>query len=157
MPARNPHAAGFAINSYSYTLDHTAQQFLEKFADLGFRQFELMNYPGHLWPQHTSAEERKALRRLVEQRGLELVTLNMPNIDVNIAAASEDMRAYSLDHLERIFHLAGDLGAMGVVVGPGKANPLMAMPREPGSLSLSWRSLRPICVRSEGLGCTVAP
>jgi sugar phosphate isomerase/epimerase len=130
MPARHPQAAGFAINSYSYTLDHTARAFLDKFADLGFRQFELMNYPGHLWPKHMSPEERRALRRHIEGRGLELVTLNMPNIDVNIAAASEDMRATSLDHLERILHLAGDLGAMGVVVGPGKANPLMAMPRE---------------------------
>jgi sugar phosphate isomerase/epimerase len=54
----------------------------------------------------------------------------MPNIDVNIAAASPDVRELSLDHLERIVRLAGDLGAPGVVVGPGKANPLFPMPRE---------------------------
>jgi sugar phosphate isomerase/epimerase len=54
----------------------------------------------------------------------------MPNIDVNITAASEEMRAHSLDLLERTIVLAGDLGVPGVIIGPGKANPLFAMPRE---------------------------
>ncbi len=54
----------------------------------------------------------------------------MPNIDVNIAAASEEMRGHSLDLLERTVVLAGDLGVPGVIIGPGKANPLFAMPRE---------------------------
>jgi sugar phosphate isomerase/epimerase len=34
------------------------------------------------------------------------------------------MRAYSLALLEDTVRLAGDLGARGVVIGPGKANPL---------------------------------
>ncbi|MCL4764883.1 MAG: sugar phosphate isomerase/epimerase [Hyphomicrobiaceae bacterium] len=126
----NPHAADFAINSYSYTLDHTAHQFLDKLADRGYREFELMVYPGHLWPRDMSARDRSSLRRHVEGRGLRLATLNMPNIDMNIAGASDEMRAYSLDLLQRIVELAGDLGAPGVIVGPGKSNPLFSMPRE---------------------------
>jgi sugar phosphate isomerase/epimerase len=123
-------ASKFAVNSYSYTLDLTARQFLDRLADRGYRCFEVMIYPGHLWPKDLSAADRAGLRKHVEARGLELVTLNMPNVDVNIAAASEDMRAHSLDLLERTVVLAGDLGAPGVVIGPGKANPLFAMPRE---------------------------
>src|SRR5262249_46942546 len=71
-----------------------------------------------------------ALRRHADALGARIVTLNMPNIDVNIAAASPDMRELCLDHLERIIGLAGDLGVPGVVIGPGKANPLFPMPRQ---------------------------
>ncbi|HEX7074472.1 MAG TPA: sugar phosphate isomerase/epimerase family protein [Hyphomicrobiaceae bacterium] len=124
------HAADFGINSYSYTLDHTARQFIDKLADRGYREFELMIYPGHLWPRDLSAAERSDLRRHLELRGLDVVTLNMPNIDINIAGASDEMRAYSLDLLQQIVELAGDLGVPGVIIGPGKSNPLFPMARE---------------------------
>ncbi len=120
----------FGMNSYSYTIDHTAETFLTKLAGRGYREFELMVYPGHMWPKAMTAADRKALRSHAEKLGARIVTLNMPNIDVNIAAASEDMRALCLDHLERIIGLAGDLGTPGVVIGPGKANPLLPMPRD---------------------------
>ncbi|MEZ5844702.1 MAG: sugar phosphate isomerase/epimerase [Hyphomicrobiaceae bacterium] len=122
--------ARFGINSYAYTLDHTAEQFLDKMATRGVSGVELMIYPGHLWPKHATAGMRSGLRRRAEAHAIRIVSLNMANIDVNIAAASEDVRALSLDHLERIVALAGDLGAPGVIVGPGKANPLFPMPRE---------------------------
>jgi sugar phosphate isomerase/epimerase len=130
MTVSREDASGFAINSYSYTIDHSALQFLDKLADRGHRAFELMIYPGHLWPKDLPAADRTSLRRHIKSRGLEVITLNMPNIDMNIAGASEEMRAYTLDLLERIVGLAGDLGVPGVVIGPGKSNPLYAMPRE---------------------------
>lgn len=120
----------FGINSYSYIFDHTAEQFLSNLAGRGYRDFELMIYPGHLWPKAMSASQRTALRRHADSLGARIVTLNMPNIDVNIAAASEDVRELCLDHLERIIALAGDLGVPGVIIGPGKANPLFPMPRQ---------------------------
>lgn len=127
MPS--PATASFGINSYSYTIGLSADEFLTGLAARGWREFELMVYPGHLWPKAMSAGQRTALRRHAESLGARVVTLNMANIDVNIAAASDDVRALSLDHLERIVALAGDLGVPGVVIGPGKANPLYPMPR----------------------------
>ena len=78
----------------------------------------------------TNSARRAALRRLIIQRGLRVVTLNMPNIDMNVAGASVEMRRYTLDLLRQIVELAGDLGVPGVVVGPGKANPLFPAPRD---------------------------
>src|SRR5262245_6563971 len=98
----------FGINSYAYIFDHSVEAFLAKLAERGYREFELMVYPGHLWPRAMPATARAALRRRAETLGARIVTLNMPNIDVNIAAASEDVRELSLDHLERIIALAGD-------------------------------------------------
>jgi L-ribulose-5-phosphate 3-epimerase len=120
----NAHASMFGCNTYSYMRSHSAEACLARLADFGFQEFELMVHPGHLWPADLSAEQRRVIRRAIEQRGLQLTTLNMPNIDINVAGAAAEMRAYSLNLLTETVRLAGELGARGVVIGPGKANPL---------------------------------
>jgi sugar phosphate isomerase/epimerase len=114
----------FGANTYSYMRSHDAATCLTRLAELGFGEFEVMVHPGHLWPADLSAQARGDLRRRIEQNGWTLTSLNMPNIDINVAAAAPGMRAYSLALLEDTVRLAGDLGARGVVIGPGKANPL---------------------------------
>jgi L-ribulose-5-phosphate 3-epimerase len=122
------HAALFGCNTYSYMRSHSAEACLARLADQGFQEFELMVHPGHLWPADLSAEQRRTLRRLIEPRGLRLTALNMPNIDINVAGAAPEMRAYSLNLVSETVRLAGELGARGVVIGPGKANPLFPAP-----------------------------
>jgi L-ribulose-5-phosphate 3-epimerase len=107
---------------------HSAEDCLVHLADYGFQEFELMVHPGHLWPADLSAERRRTIRRLIESRGLQLTALNMPNIDINVAGAAAEMRAFSLKLVSETVRLAGDLGARGVVIGPGKANPLFPAP-----------------------------
>ena len=118
----------FGCNTYSYMRSHSAEACLARLADFGFQEFELMVHPGHLWPAELSAEQRSAIRRMMDQRGLQLTALNMPNIDINVAGAAAEMRAYSLNLLNETVRLAGELGARGVVIGPGKANPLFPAP-----------------------------
>lgn len=122
--------AAFAINTYSYTLSHTARDCLAGLADRGFTAFELMIYPGHLWPADLDPSARRDLRQFVESNGLTITTLNMPNIDLNVTGAAAEMRAYTLSNLGSVVRLAGDLGIPGVVIGPGKANPLFPAPIE---------------------------
>ena len=124
MTRASPSSANFGCNTYSYMRSQTAERCLVNLSELGFREFELMVHPGHLWPAELSGEQRAGLRRLMEERDLQLVSLNMPNIDINVAGAAAEMRAYSLNLLTEIVRLAGELGAAGVVIGPGKANPL---------------------------------
>ena len=118
------HASMFGCNTYSFMRSHSAETCLARLTDQGFREFELMVHPGHLWAAELSTEQRNAIRRLLAQRGLQLTALNVPNIDINVAAAAPEMRAYSLNLLSETVRLAGELGARGVVIGPGKANPL---------------------------------
>jgi len=123
-------ASGYAINTYAYTLSHSAEDCVALLAGRGHTCFELMMYPGYLWPADTDAAARRRLRALLADNGLEVITLNMPNVDLNIAGATAEMRAYSLDILQGVIGLAGDLGVPGVVIGPGKANPLFPAPAE---------------------------
>ena len=125
---KNP-AAGFGVNTYSYIFDSSAADIVARLADQGYGGVELMFFPGHLWPAELDASKLRGLRDLCEQR-LRLVAVNMPNVDINIAAAAEEMRAYTIDLLVRFVRCAGELGAGGIIVGPGKANPLFPMPRD---------------------------
>ena len=139
----------FGCNTYSYVRSESAATCVTRLAAKGFREFELMVHPGHLWPDLAGAE----LARLRAQfaGGVRLVTLNMPNIDINVAGASEEMRAYSLALLTRIVRLAGELGAPGVVIGPGKANPLFPAPAEQLT-GLFFAALDVLCPLAEMAG-----
>jgi sugar phosphate isomerase/epimerase len=122
-------ATGFGVNTYSYIFDGSAADTIARLADQGYGGVELMFFPGHLWPAELDASALRALRRLCEAR-LRLVAVNMPNVDMNVAAAAEEMRSYTLDLLVQFVRCAGELGAGGIIVGPGKANPLFPMPRD---------------------------
>jgi sugar phosphate isomerase/epimerase len=143
--------ARFGINTYAYTGSHSAADCLSQLADQGHTDFELMMVPGHLWPATADAAARRGLRQLVEARGLRLVSLNMPNIDLNIAALVEEMRRHTLGILHGILGLAGDLCVPGVVIGPGKANPLMPAP-EDVLLGHFFRALDELAPHAERVG-----
>jgi L-ribulose-5-phosphate 3-epimerase len=132
-------AAGFGVNTYSYIFGGSAADTVTKLADQGYGGVELMFFPGHLWPAELDAAELRKLRRLCEAR-LRLVAVNMPNVDINVAAAAEEMRAYTLDLLVKFVRCAGELGAGGIIIGPGKPNPLFPMPRE-RMISYFYRAL----------------
>ena len=125
----------FGVNTYSYVYSHEAGACLAHLADQGYRDIELMMYPGHAWPAEMSAVDRRSLAKVISERGLRLRTLNMPNLDLNVAAANPEMRALSLKNLGEIIDLAGELGVPGVVLGPGKPNPLFPNPPE---LLMGW-------------------
>ncbi len=95
----------FGVNTYSYTLDRTALDCVRGLGEQGYRGIELMMYPGHLWPTEIDAAGRRALRAASEKAGIRITSINMPNIDINIAGASKEMRDYSLKLLAS-FHPA---------------------------------------------------
>jgi len=114
----------FGVCSYSYIHSCTAMEFLQRLGDMGFVEFELMVYPGHLWPAHATPSQIRALRSFIEKNNFTLTSLNMPNLDINLASMNEAMRRYCVEHFESVISLAGELGATGVVLGPGKVNQL---------------------------------
>ena len=131
MPETKIEGAGvFGVNTYSYTFDWGAADCVRRLSDQGYRGVELMMYPGHLWPGGAGAAKPAEVRRALDETGLPVVAVNMPNIDINIAGASDEMRAYSLGLLTRFIEVAGEVGAPTIILGPGKANPLFAPPRE---------------------------
>lgn len=120
----------FGINTYSYTLTHTAWDAMEHLARRGVRNFELMCFPGHLWMSEMNADARRELKKKINGAGLNVLTLNIQSLDINMAAAAPEMRRYTQDMLNDMARLAGDLGVPYIIIGPGKANPLYMPPRQ---------------------------
>jgi len=140
----------FGVNTYSYTQSMSGADCLRHLADLGVTAFELMCYPGHLWVTD-SRETLAEIRKVIEVNGLRLMSLNAPNIDINIGSANVEMRAFSRQNNLRVLRLAENLGAEGIILGPGKANPLFPLPSDvlEGHFFRALDELAPVAERSE--------
>lgn len=125
----------FGVNTYSYMYAMGAIQCLRHLMGEGYRSFELMMFPGHLWPSELSGAERQALRRFIDGEAIAITALNQPNMDLNLAGATPEMRAYSLAVMQSGLELAADLGCPSLIIGPGKPNGLLPLPRE---TTLGW-------------------
>lgn len=117
-------------NTYSFLLSHGFEDSVDALSALGFSRVEAMIGPGHLWPDALDAADRRALGRRLRGRGVELTTINQPNLDLNLVALDPAARDHARRRFEDAVRLAADLGCPAVVVGPGKANPLLPAPRE---------------------------
>lgn len=116
--------APYTVNTYPYTSRYTALECLQHLSEVGFSSFEVMLIPGHFWPSTSSPAERKAVGSLLEERKIRIETLNQPNLDINLAAVTPECRDYSCSVVASALELAADWGASGVVVNPGKSNPV---------------------------------
>jgi L-ribulose-5-phosphate 3-epimerase len=119
----------FGVNTYSYTQSMSAADCLRHLGDKGVRAVELMFYPGHVWITNDELSLRE-IHDVSQDKGIEILSMNSPNIDLNIAAATQEMRDLTLEILKDYVQVSGELGARGLVIGPGKANPLFPLPNE---------------------------
>jgi len=119
----------FGINTYSYTQSVTAAECVRMLAARGIRSVELMFYPGHMWVTD-SATAIGDLRKALDKTGVKLVSVNGPNVDLNIAAATTEMREYSVKLNTEYLRVAAELDAEGLILGPGKPNPLFPLPND---------------------------
>jgi len=122
-------AGRYCLNTYSYTQTMGAADCLRHLARKGARDIELMTFPGHVWIDDDQRSLRN-IRSIIDGEGLRLSSINTVNVDLNIAGAAAEMRAYSLGLVEVFLRIAGVLGAQGFILGPGKANPLLPLPTD---------------------------
>ena len=120
--------AAFGINTYSFTRHQPARECLQQLAGLGYRRFEVMLVPGHFWPTVDGAAGRRDMESLIDREQLEILTLNQPNLDINLASEVPEMRQHSCTAVANAIELAAAWNAKGVVVNPGKANPVNPPP-----------------------------
>jgi len=121
-------APRFGVNTYSYIYSHKALDCIKRLSDRGYSSFELMMFPGHFWPDELSLSDRREVRSYLDKNKCHVSTINQPNIDINIAAATVNMRRYSVDIIIKMLELAADIGCKSIIIGPGKANPLFPAP-----------------------------
>ncbi len=112
--------------TYAWLWDRPLEYAIEQIAALGFRHFEIMTAPPHVWPRSMDAAARRALRRRYEQLGLTLTSLNPTFLDLNMVSPNPGIREETLRQFHEQFELAADLGAGLVMITVGKKHPLLA-------------------------------
>ena len=129
--------AGYGINTYSFTQTQRACDCLEQLADLGYHRFEIMLVPGHFWPSLDGDAGRRQVQSLLVRKSLQILSLNQPNLDVNLSSVVPEMREHSCRVIASAIELAAAWNAKGVVVNPGKFNPVLPAPK--GTLTDCFR------------------
>lgn len=117
-----PNKGAYGVNTYSFTRTQRAGDCLEQLADLGYRRFEIMLVPGHFWPSVDGDTGRRQIESLIGRKSLEILSLNQPNLDVNLASLVPEMRQHSCAVVASAIELAAAWNAKGVVINPGKSN-----------------------------------
>lgn len=123
----HPNKARYGINTYSFTRMH-ARECLAQLADLGYRRFEVMLVPGHFWPSLDGDSGRRDIESLIGNTGIQITSLNQPNLDVNLSSLVPEMRQHSCRVIASAIELAASWNAYGVVINPGKSNPVFPAP-----------------------------
>jgi len=140
----------YGINTYSFTNSLDARGCLEYLADQGYRRFEIMLVPGHYWPSLNSDSDRREIESLVAKSSLQILSLNQPNLDVNLSSIVPEMRQHSCAVVARAIELAASWNATGVVINPGKCNPVFPAPEKllTDCFRRSLEDLRPVAQRA---------
>src|SRR5690349_17397832 len=102
-------ALPIGVNTMSFMWRDSARAAMETLAREGYRRFELMAQPPHLDPSMGEAQLRE-LRRLLDDSGLAVETINLPSLDQNRAGATPQMRECSVQLFERLIVVAAGLG-----------------------------------------------
>ncbi|MET0441812.1 MAG: sugar phosphate isomerase/epimerase family protein [Casimicrobiaceae bacterium] len=135
---RDLNKAAYGINTYSFTHTLRARDCLEQLADLGYRRFEIMLVPGHFWPSLDGDAGRREVECLVVRNGLQILSLNLPNLDVNLSSVVPEMRQHSCRVIASAIELAATWNAKGVVINPGKCNPVFPAPKKTLTDCFRW-------------------
>lgn len=114
----------FGINTYSFTRDLRAIDCLRLMAQSGYRRFEVMMVPRHFWPSIDGSSGVGEIAALLARESLEILTVNQPSLDINLSSSVPEMRAHSCKSIEAAIEVASVWGAKGVVLNPGKSNPV---------------------------------
>jgi L-ribulose-5-phosphate 3-epimerase len=121
-------ARPLAINCYSYIWRMSAHDTLAHLADRGYSTFELMVNAPHLWPSALGAAGRRRMAQLLAARGLSILSLAPPMLDLNLVSPAPEVRRYTIDHYVDVIRLAGEWSCPFVVLVPGKTHPLLPLP-----------------------------
>ena len=122
--------AGFPIgaSTFSYIYTRSALEAVLHLADMGFKVFEVVIFPPHIWPSELSADQRRAIPKRLEDRGLRIESFCFPFDDNNINSLLPEVRRVTIDMYRRVIDLAGEWGVPHVLLLPGKVHPFFAPP-----------------------------
>ncbi len=115
-------------HTFGLAWDMDAAAAIRSLAERGFRAFELIAMAPHLDPRRISPDAVQHLRETVADVGSEILAMDLPSNDINIASTSPDLVDFTVETYLRTIRLAAELGSRWVVVLPGRRHGLLPPP-----------------------------
>lgn len=110
----------FGASTFSFIRREAAHASMRRLRAVGYRTFDVLAVPGHLWPTELDDAERVRLRRDLDHDDIVLESVNPQPVDLNLGSSMAEVRAFTVATYTAIIRLAIDLGARDVVVVPGR-------------------------------------
>lgn len=110
----------FGASTFSFIRRGSALASMRRLRAVGYRKFDVLAVPGHFWPSELSAASRARLRRDLRSADIVLESVNPQPVDLNLGSSLAEVRAFSVSTYVDMVRLAIDLGALDVVVVPGR-------------------------------------
>lgn len=113
-------------HTFGFVWRDSAEAAFEALAKAGFRNLQLMATPPHFDPWHEDPARTARLRGIMEGHGLGLLAADLASSDINLASASAEVVAFSVEAYRRLIARCAELGAVSVCVGSGRRHALLA-------------------------------
>ncbi len=117
-----------AASTFPFLYSHTGIGALQHLAGQGYRNFEMMIFPPHLWPAEMTPVGKRALRNWLDGEGASITSFCYPLLDNNPNSTCSIMRRYTLDRYKEAIDLAALVGCPLVCAIPGAINSLINPP-----------------------------
>ncbi len=98
----------------AYIVSTPLDEAIRRIAEAGFKAVDLYTGPPHILPAHYSEKERKAVRKLIDELGLELtgfaVAGGILNLGLNFSSPNKKIRDETLQYYKDNVILASEIG-----------------------------------------------
>ena len=138
-------------STFSYVYTHRALDSILHLATLGFKDFELVITPPHIWPSELDTATRAEIPRQLAGRGLTIRSFCFPMDDNNLNSILPEIRTATVTFYEQIIDLAGEWNVPYVLLLPGKLHPFFPQPED---WMMDWlvQSMRTLAPRAANAG-----
>jgi sugar phosphate isomerase/epimerase len=114
------------VNTYSWLWNDSLENAVRAIGESGyFTGIEFLVSPPHFYLSEYRPGMYKELKKIIEGYGMEVLSVNIPSLDINIASPFPEMRVMTIDLYKRLSIVAEELGAKILLIVPGKRHPLL--------------------------------
>ncbi len=113
-------ALRLGASTWTYLQSCDLRTALSRLRGLGYRQFDVLTIPPHLWPSDMDGPARQDLRRWCAAADVVIDSLNLPSTDQNLCSVTPEMRDFSVTQWIAVIDLCEALGVASAVMMPGR-------------------------------------
>ena len=113
------------VSTYSWLWSQTVEDAVRILGDNGIRRVEFSISPPHFNLDAYRPGSYRKLRKVMDEYGMEAVSVNIPSMDINIASPFPEMRRMTVGLYKRLALVAAELNAKIMIIPPGKRHPLL--------------------------------